>query len=310
MFDAALESRRAGATPTSLHAFSEPAEHPMALLRTVQDVRAWTAARHRAGQRVGFVPTMGALHDGHLSLIEACRDHADAVLVSIFVNPTQFAPGEDLAAYPRDEVGDLTKAQSAGADAVFLPEVHTMYRPGATTTVTVPALQNALCGLSRPHHFTGVCTVVSKLFNITRCDVAVFGEKDYQQLAVIRRMVLDLDLPVEVVGAPIVREADGLAMSSRNVRLSPAHRQAARVLSASLTWARAAFAQGERAAASLQAEMRQRIEATPGAVVDYVSVVDAASLQALEGPIEQPAVVALAVHFGATRLIDNTVLTP
>ena len=196
----------------------------MRVLRTVDAVREFTRSHHREGRTVGFVPTMGALHEGHLALMGTAAQHADVVLASIFVNPTQFGPGEDLDAYPRDEQGDLDKAQAAGCQAVFMPSVEVMYPPGVATTVAVPDLAQYLCGQSRPTHFAGVCQVVLKLFNIVGCDVAVFGQKDYQQLAIIRRMVRDLNVPVRVVGHPIVRASDGLALSSRNAYLSPHQR--------------------------------------------------------------------------------------
>ena len=252
-----------------------------------------------------LVPTMGALHAAHLSLMRLARSHGDQVLASIFVNPTQFAPGEDLDAYPRDEVGDLAKAESAGCDAVFLPSVEAMYPPGAATEVSCPTLASGLCGQSRPTHFTGVCTIVLKLFNITRCDAAVFGEKDFQQLAIIRRMTADLDLDIQIISHPIVREPDGLAMSSRNIYLSPADRESARCLSEGMRAAQAAWAGGERDAQALIAAARRLINAGR---IDYLEIRDAASLMAIEGPVKGPAVLATAVFFGQTRLLDNTVL--
>jgi pantoate--beta-alanine ligase len=278
------------------------------ILRTVEEARAFAARHHAAGRRVALVPTMGYLHDGHLGLIRLARQHADAVVTSIFVNPTQFGPNEDFERYPRDPEGDLAKAASAGTDAVFMPEVGTMYPPGHRTKVTVSAITEVLCGASRPTHFAGVTTVVLKLFLITRCDVAVFGEKDFQQLAVIRRMVADLDVPVRVVGHPIVREPDGLALSSRNVYLSPEQRAAALSLSRGLASARRAWDAGERDPRALERVVREVVDAAPGADVDYIEARDAADLSALEGPATRPVVVALAVRFGRTRLIDNAVL--
>lgn len=278
----------------------------MEILRTRAAMRAYRAA-HR-GARLGLVPTMGFLHDGHLALMKTAAGHAERVVASVFVNPTQFGPGEDLDRYPRDESGDLAKCEAAGCAAVFLPSVDEMYAPGAATRVEVPPLAEFLCGASRPTHFAGVCTVVCLLFNITGCDVAVFGEKDYQQLAIIRRMVRDLALPVEVVGHPIVREADGLAMSSRNAYLSAEQRREAVALSAALAEARAKFGAGERDAEALRAVMRARVAAAAGGEVDYVEVVDADALRPIEGAIEAPARAALAVRFGATRLIDNAAL--
>jgi pantoate--beta-alanine ligase len=291
----------------------------MEILRDIAGVRAFVAAARRRGARIGFVPTMGFLHDGHLSLMRAARRPAEArapalapveavVIASIFVNPTQFGPNEDFSRYPRDEAGDLEKCRAAGCDAVFLPPVEVMYPAGHRTTVHVDALTGPLCGASRPGHFDGVCTVVLKLFSIVGCDVALFGEKDYQQLAVIRKMATDLDLPVEVRGHPIVREADGLAMSSRNVYLDPTQRVAARSLSAALAATRAAFEAGERGARTLEAVARGVIEAAPGADIDYIEIRDAVTLAAVTQPIDTDVVLALAVRFGRTRLIDNTVL--
>ncbi|MEZ4433909.1 MAG: pantoate--beta-alanine ligase [bacterium] len=279
----------------------------MEILRTRAEMRAFTARRHAVGERVGLVPTMGYLHDGHVALMHAAAKHAEAVVASVFVNPTQFGPNEDFERYPRDEAGDFNRCAAAGCAAVFAPPVAEMYRPGAATRVEVPPLARHLCGQSRPTHFQGVCTVVCLLFNVTGCDVAVFGEKDWQQLAIIRRMVEDLALPVAVVGHPIVREADGLAMSSRNVYLDPQQRRAAVALSAALAEARAKYAAGERDAEALRAVMRDRIAGTGGRI-DYVEVVDAAALEPLTGAITAPARAALAVFFGGTRLIDNAAL--
>lgn len=281
----------------------------MEVLTDIAAVRSFVGARRRAGERIGFVPTMGFLHEGHLSLMRAARVEAGAgvVLASIFVNPTQFGPNEDFSRYPRDEAGDLEKCRAAGCDAVFLPPVSVMYPAGHRTTIHVDALTGPLCGASRPGHFDGVCTVVAKLFGIVGCDVALFGEKDYQQLAVIRQMTRDLDLPVEVVGHPIVREADGLAMSSRNVYLSAEERAQALTLSRGLAAARAAWDAGQRAARQIEAVAVDVVRTAPLADVDYIEVRDALDL----GPVDvavRDVVLALAVRFGRTRLIDNTVL--
>ena len=276
----------------------------MLRLRTVADCRAFRHAH--PGRTLALVPTMGYLHEGHLSLMRAAADHADLVMASLFVNPTQFAPGEDLDTYPRDEAGDLAKAEAAGCAALFAPDVAAMYHPDASTTVRVGGLTDGLCGASRPTHFDGVCTVVAKLFGATGCDVAVFGEKDYQQLAVIRRFVRDLDFPVRVVGGPIVREPDGVAMSSRNVRLSEPERVSARSLHRSLQAARARWAEGERGGPALEALVRDGMD--PAGEVDYVEVRDAEDLSRVTGDAARPVVVAVAVRFGATRLIDNVVL--
>lgn len=261
--------------------------------------------------KVAFVPTMGALHEGHLSLMDEARRHADKLIVSIFVNPTQFGPNEDLETYPRDEEGDAAKCESRGCDLLFLPIVEEMYPGGpdaGRTTVTVRDLTNALCGASRPGHFDGVTTVVSKLFHIVKPDVAVFGQKDFQQLAVIRKMVADLNFGVEIVGAPTVREADGLAKSSRNLRLTPEFRTKAVALSDGLNQAKEAFENGERSAVALRQIVVDRIEREGGLRTDYVTVADAASLETQTGTLKNPTVIALAVFAGDVRLIDNVQL--
>jgi pantoate--beta-alanine ligase len=269
---------------------------------------AYVETARAQGQRIAFVPTMGFLHAGHVSLLEEGRRRADRLVLSIFVNPTQFGPGEDLARYPRDLDGDLAKAAAAGTDAVFLPDNAAMYPSGYQTFVRVRELEQWLCGASRPDHFTGVATVVCKLFNIVRPHVALFGEKDYQQLAVIRRMVADLDMPVAVVGLPIVREPDGLAMSSRNKYLSGDERQRATALSRALLAARASFDAGERRAAALVESARAVLLASlagAGSRVDYVELRDADTLAAVGDRLDRPAVLAVAAFVGATRLIDN-----
>ncbi len=279
----------------------------MLTFETKTDIHTRVRDWQRAGNRVALVPTMGSLHDGHLSLVRLARRHADKVVVSIFVNPTQFAPGEDFAAYPRDEAGDLARCAAGGVDAVFLPSPDEMYPPDATITITESTLSKTLCGQSRPTHFQGVLTVVNKLFNITRADAAVFGMKDAQQLAVIRRMVRDLDLAVEIIAAPIVREPDGLAMSSRNAYLSPGERRQARCLRQALDLAEAAWSRGETGAAPLLERMRGHLEQTPGAEVDYLAAVDADTLAPVER-LRPGILIALAVRMGRTRLIDNTLL--
>jgi pantoate--beta-alanine ligase len=270
-------------------------------------MQAWADATRRAGRRIGFVPTMGYLHDGHLSLIAVARARADACVASIFVNPLQFGANEDLARYPRDLERDTARLRATGVDVLYLPAAGAMYPDGFQTHVEVERLTRGLCGRTRPTHFRGVTTVVAKLFHAVKPHVAVFGEKDFQQLAAIRRMVADLDFDVEVVGAPIVREADGLAMSSRNAYLSAPERTAARCLSRALAAARTAAAAGERAAATLCARARDVIEAEPLARIDYVELVDPETLEPV-GTIAPRALLALAVFVGATRLIDNTVL--
>lgn len=276
----------------------------MQVLRTIDDVRRAVQAARERGRRVACVPTMGALHAGHLSLLEAARRPDAFVVVTIFVNPTQFGPNEDFAAYPRDEAGDLGKCEAGGADAVFIPTAGEMYAPGAATTVHVSRLTETLCGPWRPGHFDGVATVVCKLLNIVRPDTAYFGQKDAQQLAVIRRMVRDLNLPVEIVGCETVREPDGLALSSRNAYLTPEQRQQATCLYRALCEARARIEAGERSPRVVTEAARAVIEAAGPAGIDYVEVVDPETMQPVER-IEPPVLVALAVRIGRTRLIDN-----
>jgi pantoate--beta-alanine ligase len=275
---------------------------PAAMRERAEDLR-------RDGRVLAVVPTMGALHEGHLSLLRAARARADVVILTIFVNPTQFGPGEDLDRYPRDEAGDLARARACGVDLAFCPAPGAMYLPGAQTEVRVGALTEPLCGARRPGHFAGVTTVVTKLFHVTRPHLAFFGEKDYQQLAIIRRMTRDLDVGVEIVGCPIVREPDGLALSSRNAYLTADQRRSALALSAGLAAAAAAAAAGERDAARLVAAARAPIEAAPDARIDYVELRDAVELTPVER-LAGPAVLAMAVFVGATRLIDNRVLAP
>lgn len=264
---------------------------------------AWSESARARGERIAFVPTMGALHAGHVSLLSAARKVADRVVLSIFVNPTQFGPKEDLARYPRDLEGDLAKAASVDTDVAFVPEANDVYPPGAQTFIEVREVSQGLCGERRPGHFAGVATVVCKLFNMVRPHLAIFGEKDFQQLAVIRRMVLDLNMPIEIVGQPTVRESDGLAMSSRNAYLSPLDRMRALAISQGLSAARERFAAGERDAGVLRAlalgTIQDRVDR-----IDYVEIRDADSLRPIER-LDRPAVILAAVYVGATRLIDN-----
>jgi pantoate--beta-alanine ligase len=271
-------------------------------------MRAWADQARGAGRRIGLVPTMGYLHDGHLSLVAEARRRAEACVASIFVNPLQFGPREDLDRYPRDLPRDRDALRAAGVEVLYLPTADEMYPPGFQTAVSVAKVSTGLCGRSRPGHFGGVTTVVTKLFNAVKPHVAVFGEKDFQQLAVIRRMANDLDTGIEVVGAPIVREADGVAMSSRNAYLSENERAAARCLSRALAAAREAVAGGACEAAAVLAPARAVLEAEPAARVDYVELVDVDSLEPVDR-IAARALLALAVFIGRTRLIDNTILT-
>ena len=262
----------------------------------------------RAGGRLGLVPTMGFLHEGHLSLVDAARGRADVVAVSVFVNPLQFGPGEDLASYPRDPDRDLAVLEARGTNLAFLLPVEEMY-PGGPPLVTVdpgPAASQ-LCGAFRPGHFRGVLTVVAKLLGLVRPDVAVFGRKDFQQLVLIERMVRDLDLGVVIVGAPIVRDPDGLAMSSRNRYLSPAERRAAPAFGRALEAAAETFRSGERRAAALLAAVRQRMAGEPLLSLQYAEVVDPSSLESVD-PVPPGAVLALSGFCGSTRLLDNVIL--
>jgi pantoate--beta-alanine ligase len=282
---------------------------PFEIVRDPAAMRARAEDLRRDGRRIAVVPTMGALHEGHLTLLRAARARADIVILTIFVNPTQFGPNEDLAKYPRDEAGDIAKARTCGIDLAFCPDASVMYPAGAQTFVEVRELQKPLCGASRPGHFAGVATIVTKLFHITQPHLAVFGEKDYQQLAIIRRMVRDLDFGIEIVSVPIMREADGLALSSRNAYLSAEQRAAALSLSKGLAAAEAAFKAGERSAAALVATARAVIEAEPIMRIDYLELRDADELTSIE-TVARRAVMAVAAFAGTTRLIDNRVLAP
>jgi pantoate--beta-alanine ligase len=270
-------------------------------LRTPAEMTAWSLAARARGERIAFVPTMGALHEGHVTLLREARKLGQRLALSIFVNPTQFGPNEDLARYPRDLAGDLAKAATAGTDVAYVPEARDVYPAGYQTTVEVRELARGLCGPFRPGHFAGVATVVCKLFNVVRPDVAVFGQKDYQQLAIVRRMVIDLDMGIQIVGVPTVREPDGLAMSSRNAYLSPPERARALSISRALFAARDAAAGSVRAAADLVADARAALDVDR---IDYVELVDADSLQPITD-VARPAVLAIAVFIGRTRLIDN-----
>ena len=274
----------------------------------LETVAAFREARGAHGA-LGFAPTMGFLHAGHLALVARARAENGAAAASLFVNPTQFGDPQDLERYPRDTAGDLAKLERAGVDLVFAPSVAEMYAPGAATRVEVGPLGEGLEGAARPGHFAGVATVVAKLFNIVAPTRAYFGEKDAQQVAVIRRLVRDLDMPVEVVACPTVREADGLALSSRNVRLSPAQRAAAPVLHRALRAAQALATAGERDTERLRTTVRATVASEPLADLDYVSVADPGSLEE-RSRLDGPALLSLAARFGPVRLIDNLVLTP
>lgn len=279
------------------------------IYRSKRDIRNAVAEFRAAGETVGLVPTMGYLHDGHLTLVRAAQSVSDRVLVSIFVNPTQFGDAADLAAYPRDEERDFALLEAAGVDAVFCPAAEEMYHPDKQTTVVTEQLETLLMGALRPGHYKGVCTVVTKLFNITGANHAFFGEKDYQQLLVIKTMARDLDMPIEIHGVPTVREVDGLAMSSRNVRLTPENRHAALILNKALAYGEYEVSDG-RTAKQLEAHIRTFISREPRASIESVDVRDAGTLNKIEGQIDRPAVILLAARFGDVLLIDQRVADP
>ena len=274
----------------------------MQVTTTVAETRALVKSWKKEGKTVGLVPTMGYLHEGHASLIRKCREENDIVVVSVFVNPTQFGPNEDLEAYPRDFQRDSALCESLGADLIFHPEPEEMYQDPCAY-VSIETLSENLCGRTRPIHFRGVCTVVSKLFHIVAPDKAYFGQKDAQQLAIIRKMVRDLNFDIEIVGCPIIREEDGLAKSSRNTYLNPQERQAALCLSRAVKRGQELIAPGMDSEAVLS-EMRKVIEAEPLAKIDYVSMVDALTMKDVE-KVDRDMLVAMAVYIGKTRLIDN-----
>jgi pantoate--beta-alanine ligase len=281
----------------------------MKLVKTIEEMRAFRQAARKSGKRLGLAPTMGALHEGHLSLVRAARDQSDVVAVSIFVNPTQFGPSEDFTKYPRDLESDSKMLDREHVDVIFAPSVDDMYPAEAVTWVTVEGMSDRLCGKSRPGHFRGVTTVVSKLFHIIEPDIAFFGQKDAAQVAIIRRMVRDLNMPVAIEVCPITREADGLALSSRNAYLNPGERQSALVLHRSLQRAKKLFDQGERDSAKLIAAGKQEFGNEPSTRLDYLEIVDLDSLESMP-TISQPALIAVAAFIGNTRLIDNIAVDP
>ena len=281
----------------------------MKTVRTIEELRHSVGLWKEKNASVGLVPTMGFLHEGHESLMRRAAEDNDRVVVSIFVNPAQFGPSEDLDRYPRDLEHDLERCEALGVDLVFCPEVEEMYPAGFQAKVNVDSLSLGLCGKSRPTHFQGVCTVVSKLFNIVGADRAYFGQKDAQQLAIIRRMARDLNFMVEIVGCPTVREPDGLAKSSRNKLLTPEERKAAPVLNQALQLAEDAVAAGARDSVTLRRLMENHLSAEPLIHIDYLEIVDALSLQPVE-KISDSTLIAAAVFLGKTRLIDNHLLEP
>jgi pantoate--beta-alanine ligase len=279
----------------------------MLITRTIAETRAALAHARAQGNRIGFVPTMGYLHEGHLRLIDIARQHSDFVVVSIFVNPTQFGPHEDFASYPRDFERDRKLCEARGTDLIFAPEVSEIYPERSLITFQIEKLADRLCGARRPGHFNGVVLVVSKLFNIVQPDIAVFGQKDAQQLIIIKRLVQDLNFPVRIIAAPTVREPNGLAMSSRNVYLSPTQRAQSTVLYKSLQRAKALIESGERDPQQIIAEMRKLIATVSEEKIDYIEIVRVSDLQPIE-KLDGLVLIALAVYFGKARLIDNIIL--
>jgi len=281
----------------------------MKLIHSIAEMHTLCRSAHSRGARLGLVPTMGALHEGHLSLVKAAHEKSDIVAASIFVNPTQFGPNEDFAKYPRTLETDCALLEREGVELVFAPPVEEMYPKGAVTWVVVDELSDRLCGKSRPGHFRGVTTVVAKLFHIVEPDIAFFGQKDAAQVAIIKRMVRDLNMPVTVEVCSIVREPDGLAISSRNAYLSPQERKSALVLNRSLVRVQKLFDEGERDSAKLIAAARQMFSAEPDVRLDYIEVVDHETLE-VETAVTKRALVAVAAFVGQTRLIDNILLEP
>ncbi len=276
----------------------------MVILKTIDEVRKQVKAWKKEGLSVGLVPTMGYLHEGHQSLIQKSVEQNDRTVVSVFVNPMQFGPNEDLESYPRDLDADAKLCEATGADMIFNPEPSEMYAEGFCSYVNMTGLPDALCGLTRPVHFKGVCTVVNKLFHIVTPDRAYFGQKDAQQLAIIMRMVMDLNMDIEIVGCPIIREEDGLAKSSRNIYLTPEERKAAVVLSKAVKLGQKLVADGEKDAATVVDKMKELISAEPLADIDYVEMVNMDTMKAVDR-VEGHILCAMAVRFGKARLIDN-----
>jgi pantoate--beta-alanine ligase len=280
----------------------------MKVIATIAELRAALKADRLKGKSIGLVPTMGYLHIGHISLVRHSKNTCDVTVVSIFVNPTQFGPNEDLSSYPRDMAGDLAKLEAEGVDYVFTPDVAEIYRQGANTIVDNPVLSRILIGKIRPGHFRGVTTVVTKLFNIVQPDHAFFGEKDYQQLTIVRRMVADLDMPIEITGVATVREDDGLACSSRNAMLTAADRKAAVVLAKSLMRAEELVGQGQRSVSAIRDAVRAVLATEKRGEIESVDIRDARTLDPVSGKFKQPVVILLTVRFGKVRLIDQRVI--
>ncbi|MFC1828109.1 pantoate--beta-alanine ligase [Thermodesulfobacteriota bacterium] len=281
----------------------------MEVIKTITEMQSRSDRLRDQGKTIAFVPTMGFLHEGHLSLMRKGRELGDDLVISIYVNPTQFGPGEDLDAYPRDLDRDMALARKEGVDVVFTPDDTELYGDAFQTFVTLEKLPNHLCGISRPIHFRGVATVVTKLFNIVKPHLAVFGQKDYQQLIIIRQMVRDLNFDIEIVGSPIVRESDGLAMSSRNSYLTPAQRNSALSLYSALKTAQSFVESGTSEASRIIDEASKFIESHPETRIDYISICDPETLADIQ-TVDRPALMALAVKVGKPRLIDNMILNP
>ncbi|HEU4681380.1 MAG TPA: pantoate--beta-alanine ligase [Gemmatimonadales bacterium] len=273
-------------------------------LTTIPDLRTWTRSQRAAGRRIGFVPTMGYLHEGHLVLVDEARRRADVVLMSIFVNPLQFGPSEDLARYPRDLPRDRAHASARGVDALFVPPLEAMYPPGSEVRVIPGAGAERWEGAARPGHFAGVLTVVAKLFHLVEPDIACFGRKDVQQLTLVKQMVRDLDWPVEIVSVPTVRDSDGLALSSRNAYLAPADRGRANVLSRALDRAHQTWCEGETRAPVIEDRMREELRTEPQVAVEYIAIVEPETLAPV-ATVDSKTVIAIAGRVGGTRLIDN-----
>ena len=279
----------------------------MQVVRKIEEMQEISDRLRQEGKRIGFVPTMGYLHEGHLSLVRKAKDLCDSVVVSIFVNPTQFGPGEDFERYPRDEEGDKSKLEQEGVDFLFIPEIRDMYLLGYQTYVDVTEVSKGLCGDFRPGHFRGVATVVAKLFNLVKPHVAIFGEKDYQQLLVIKRMAKDLNFDIEIIPGRTVREEDGIAMSSRNTYLSPEARKKATVLYRSLRKGKELFDSGERDVSTLSQTIRKEIGSEEDVTLQYVEIRDAETLERIER-VNRPAAIAVAAIIGSVRLIDNIII--
>ena len=279
----------------------------MRLVRKIREMQKVSDQLKQEGKRIGLVPTMGYLHDGHLSLVRKVKDLCDVVVVSIFVNPTQFGPGEDFKRYPRDEEGDKAKLEGEAVDFLFIPEAGDMYPSGYQTYVDVTEVSKGLCGDFRPGHFRGVATVVAKLFNIVKPDAAIFGEKDYQQLLVIKRMVEDLNFDIKIIPGVLIREEDGMAMSSRNTYLSPEERKRALILCRSLMKGKDLFQSGERKVSALLKAVKESIESMDRVTLQYVEIRDVETLEKIKN-VDKPAVIALAAIVGSVRLIDNIII--